>query len=395
MADYEYNIQMRQRDRNGNNYFLYPKTKLENVEGADELVKKVDNKVDKNDVAGALAAEYLPKVGGALSGSLDFTDKEAWVTPYLLAFKNADPDSSPTYPYTGFYQWGDEWQVNARDANNRWMQNILAINLATKVANFSAIPTVDGENLALRSDIPGVATLRVDGLMSAADKTKLTQIQNGANYYVLPAATSDSLGGVNIGSNISISNGTISLSKDNVTSALGYTPPDTNTTYSAGTGISLSGTTFSNSGVRSVGTGSDNGTISVNTNGTSANVAVKGLGSAAYTNSNAYAPADHGHSNYLPTSGGTVTAVSGDTALNVQSQADSSYIGFNRQGGGKLGYIGINSVQQPVFYNTKDNVILHAGNFSSYAALAPIITQNDIVAGTDYLETGRSYHVYE
>lgn len=56
----------------------------------------------------------------------------------------------------------------------------------------------------------------------------------------------------------------------------------TNTTYSAGTGISLSGTTFSNSGVRSIATGSSNGTISVNTNGTSADVAVKGLAAAAY-----------------------------------------------------------------------------------------------------------------
>lgn len=57
----------------------------------------------------------------------------------------------------------------------------------------------------------------------------------------------------------------------------------TNTTYSAGTGISLSGTTFSNSGVHSIATGTSNGTISVNTNGTAANVAVKGLGSNAYT----------------------------------------------------------------------------------------------------------------
>ena len=76
-----------------------------------------------------------------------------------------------------------------------------------------------------------------------------------------------------------------------------YTSVDTNTntTYSAGTGISLSGTTFSNSGVRSIATGSANGTISVNTNGTSADVAVKGLGSAAYTNSGAYAAAGHSH----------------------------------------------------------------------------------------------------
>lgn len=82
-----------------------------------------------------------------------------------------------------------------------------------------------------------------------------------------------------------------------------YAPTDTNTTYSAGAGISLSGTTFSNSGVRSVATGSTNGTISVNTNGTSAEVAVNGLGSAAYTASSAYAASSHTHSNYLSTSG--------------------------------------------------------------------------------------------
>ena len=42
--------------------------------------------------------------------------------------------------------------------------------------------------------------------------------------YTLPSATSSKLGGVKIGSNISVSSGTISLSKDNVTNALGYTP---------------------------------------------------------------------------------------------------------------------------------------------------------------------------
>lgn len=51
------------------------------------------------------------------------------------------------------------------------------------------------------------------------------------------------------------------ITKAMVTTALGYTPPtsDTNTTYSAGDGISLSGTTFSNSGVRSVTQDSSNG----------------------------------------------------------------------------------------------------------------------------------------
>ena len=60
------------------------------------------------------------------------------------------------------------------------------------------------------------------------------------------------------------------------------TIPDNNTTYTFSNGLSASGTTVSNSGVRSIATGTTNGTLSVNTNGTTANVAVKGLSAAAY-----------------------------------------------------------------------------------------------------------------
>lgn len=42
--------------------------------------------------------------------------------------------------------------------------------------------------------------------------------------YTLPTASSSVLGGVKVGSNITLSSGTISLSKSNITSALGYTP---------------------------------------------------------------------------------------------------------------------------------------------------------------------------
>ena len=45
--------------------------------------------------------------------------------------------------------------------------------------------------------------------------------------YTLPTASSSVLGGVKVGSNITVSSGTISLSKSNVTSALGYTPANT------------------------------------------------------------------------------------------------------------------------------------------------------------------------
>lgn len=47
---------------------------------------------------------------------------------------------------------------------------------------------------------------------------------NAGGDYTLPNASSSTLGGVKIGSNISVSNGVISLTASNVTTALGYTP---------------------------------------------------------------------------------------------------------------------------------------------------------------------------
>lgn len=79
----------------------------------------------------------------------------------------------------------------------------------------------------------GDATTSAHGLMSAADKKKLDGIANGANNftYSLPTASATVLGGVKTGSNITNTSGVLSLTKANVTSALGYTPPTTNTTY--------------------------------------------------------------------------------------------------------------------------------------------------------------------
>lgn len=123
------------------------------------------------------------------------------------------------------------------------------------------------------------ATQTEHGYMSAADKIKLDGIATGANKYTHPgytsksngfykvtvdgtghvsattavaksditnlgipaqdttysAATSSTLGLVKVGSNITNSSGTISLTKTNVTNALGYTPPTQDTTYGLAT----------------------------------------------------------------------------------------------------------------------------------------------------------------
>lgn len=89
---------------------------------------------------------------------------------------------------------------------------------------------------ATKSHTHSVATDSTNGFMSATDKEKLDGIATGANKYTLPTASSSTLGGVKIGANITNSLGTISITKANVTAALGYTPPTTNTTYSNMTG---------------------------------------------------------------------------------------------------------------------------------------------------------------
>ena len=90
----------------------------------------------------------------------------------------------------------------------------------------------------------GVASSSANGLMSAADKAKLDGIASGANKYTLPTASSSTLGGVKTGANITNSSGTISLTKANVTAALGYTPPTTDTN----TWIAFKGATTSAAG---------------------------------------------------------------------------------------------------------------------------------------------------
>lgn len=75
------------------------------------------------------------------------------------------------------------------------------------------------------------------------EKTKLSGIAEGANKYTLPTATSSVLGGVKIGNNITNSSGTISISKTNVTSALGFTPFDSSKVIpknKGGAGIDMS-----------------------------------------------------------------------------------------------------------------------------------------------------------
>ena len=119
-------------------------------------------------------------------------------------------------------------------------------NVSSLIAN--EVERATGVEETLNSNITQLQTQKVDkvegkGLSTndytTPEKNKLAAIEAEANKYVLPAATASALGGVKIGSNITLADGgTISITKANVTSALGIDPT---TTYVKKAGDAMTG----------------------------------------------------------------------------------------------------------------------------------------------------------
>lgn len=128
---------------------------------------------------------------------------------------------------------------------------------ATAIAN--EVERATGVEETLNSNITQLQTQKVDkvegkGLSTndytTPEKNKLAAIEAKANKYVLPAATASALGGVKIGSNITLADGgTISITKANVTRALGVDPT---TTYVKKAGDTMTGTLTSASTTGSI-----------------------------------------------------------------------------------------------------------------------------------------------
>ena len=120
---------------------------------------------------------------------------------------------------------------------------------ATAIAN--EVERATGVEETLNSNITQLQTQKVDkvegkGLSTndytTPEKNKLAAIEAEANKYILPAATASALGGVKIGSNITLADGgTISITKANVTGALGVDPT---TTYVKKAGDTMTGSLF-------------------------------------------------------------------------------------------------------------------------------------------------------
>lgn len=89
--------------------------------------------------------------------------------------------------------------------------------------NYAPSKTGSGASGTWAINISGKATTA--GTADSANAVAWGNVSSKPSTFTPPTATSSTLGGVKVGSNITVSSGTISLSKANVTSALGYTPP--------------------------------------------------------------------------------------------------------------------------------------------------------------------------
>lgn len=131
----------------------------------------------------------------------------------------ADPKGNVIKYYAG----GSKWLPLNDDTDNDQSARIAALESGK-------VDKVEGKELSSND-------------FTDAYKTKLDGIAAQANKYVLPTATAEIIGGVKVGVNISYSNGTISLSKANVTSALGYTPPTADTKVTINNTLTSTSTT--------------------------------------------------------------------------------------------------------------------------------------------------------
>ncbi len=156
---------------------------------------------------------------------------------YVQIFGTTNYAAISVLDVTGGYSaaaWDDGWVItrNAGEENKAFDTTLyppLAANKAyihPATAGNKHIPAggVSGQILRWSADgtaawgadnntTHGVVTTAANGLMSAADKTKLDGVAAGANKYTLPAATASALGGVKVttGNGLNNASGTISM----------------------------------------------------------------------------------------------------------------------------------------------------------------------------------------
>lgn len=215
----------------------------------------LDNKVNTSQLD-----NYLPLSGGTVTGTLKL--RSSFDSKLIL--DNTDGDNK--YQFIEFMQQGTSYgKLGTMGDDLKWNNNNLATQPWIKSNNItynnewnivhkgcktnggilincrasdisSAINTPVTKFVFLsgtgKTDIANNASVQAKSFITAGGTASQMVLGDGTlapipTTYTLPTATSSVLGGIKVGSNITLSSGTISLSKANVTSALGYTPANT------------------------------------------------------------------------------------------------------------------------------------------------------------------------
>lgn len=186
-------------------------------------------------VKGSSTFEALPKDNNVVGDVYNITNA------FNLGGKHYDAGTNVVWTEDGWDALSGSFDTTAIEGSIQEVADDLA----------SEVTRATGVEETLNSNITQLQTQKVDkvegkGLSTndytTPEKNKLAAIEAEANKYVLPAATASALGGVKIGSNITLADGgTISITKANVTSALGVDPT---TTYVKKAGDTMTGSLF-------------------------------------------------------------------------------------------------------------------------------------------------------
>lgn len=220
---------------------------------------KVINAALNSKADSSVLSAYLPLAGGVCTGSVSAPNFQTGTgaTNYFQCRKFRGEGDANTYyhavdfGYSGhdsvdFYEYDPNWNFYKCTTGTK-SGAVLVGNIngngwngGARLTGAPTAPTADaGTNTTQIATTAFVQTavsskVSVSELATVATSGSYNDLTNKPTIpsaYTLPYATSSILGGVKIGNNISVSNGTISLSQTNIISALGYTPSASDTTY--------------------------------------------------------------------------------------------------------------------------------------------------------------------
>lgn len=224
---------------------------------------KVINAALNSKADSSMLSDYLPLAGGVCTGGVSAPNFRTGTgaTNYFQCRKFRGEGDANTYyhavdfGYSGhdsvdFYEYDPNWRFYKCTTGTK-SGAVLVGNINENGWNGGAVlsgaptaPTaVAGTNttqIATTAFVQTAVSSKVDAstlatVATTGDYNNLTNKPSIPAAYTLPTASSSVLGGVKIGSNISVSSGVISLTRANVTGALGYTPPVSDTTYANAT----------------------------------------------------------------------------------------------------------------------------------------------------------------